>query len=80
VSCSWTGTIDPAFTRFLLLRGQVGGKGRVVLNTTDTSASAFLDSNVAPGQYSYVLVELDASNTTLGHSNPVYITIPPAGG
>jgi hypothetical protein len=80
VSCSWSGGAVAGFVRYLVLRGNAGGKGRVPFSSTDPAASSFEDSGLAAGQYSYVVVELDSSDKALSHSNPVSIVIPPAGG
>ena len=74
VSCSWSGGVVPGFTKFLLLRGD-GTRGRVPYMTSDPTATAYVDTGLAPGSYSYVVVSVDANSKALVHSNPVYVQI-----
>lgn len=80
VSCSWSVSAALGFYRYLLLRGNGGGTGRVPFSSTDPSAGSFVDSGLAAGQYSYVVVELDQAGKTLVHSNPVSIVVQPVAG
>jgi hypothetical protein len=74
VSCSWSGGVVPGFAKFLLLRGD-GTKGRVPYMTADPSATSYVDTGLAPGSYSYVVVSVDANSKALVHSNPVHVQI-----
>jgi len=76
ISCNWSGDTPGAFAKLMLLRGKVGGQGRVPFQSSDPSANSFADTNVEPGTYSYVVVVVDASNVVLGHSNSVAIVVP----
>lgn len=75
VSCSWSGGAVPGFARYLVLRGDGGPRGRVPFSSSDPSASAYVDTVPAAGTYSYVVIEVDAADQPLTHSNPVLVSI-----
>jgi len=75
VACNWSGPTPAGFAKFVLLRGNGGATGRVPFMSTDPSSSSFVDSALAPGSYTYVLVALDSASKPLVHSNMVPITV-----
>jgi len=70
VTCEWRGELVPG-ARFLLLRAQQGGQGRVLLQSVD--AHRFVDTTAEQGaSYLYTVVEVVGSATsTAAHSNQV---------
>jgi hypothetical protein len=79
VACTWTNGAGAGFSKYRLLRGDGGSRGRVPFTSSEPNANSFVDSALPAGNFSYVLVALDANEKAIGHSNPVYIQILPAG-
>ena len=75
VVCNWSGATPAGFAKFLLLRGNGGAKGRVPFSSSSSAVNHFDDAAVQPGNYTYVLVAVDANSKPLVHSNMVPITI-----
>lgn len=74
VSCAWSRWDGEGFARYLLLRSD-GSVGRVPFQTADASTTATIDTGLAAGSYSYVVIVLDPQGTTLVHSNRVTVQI-----
>jgi len=74
VACAWSRWDGEGFARYLLLRSD-GSVGRVPFQTADASTTATIDTGLAAGSYSYVVIVLDPQGTTLVHSNRVTVQI-----
>ena len=78
VACAWSGDAPDAAVRLLVLRGD-GTVGRVRLNTEQLGVRSFLDTDAGAGKtFSFVVVFLDANDTSIAHSNGVHVTTPAA--
>ncbi len=79
VSCEWTGSVPDGFVNYLLLRGNHTAKGRVPFSSTDPTVHTFTDETLPAGSYTYVVVVIGTTGTSIAHSNLVPIVIAAAG-
>jgi fibronectin type 3 domain-containing protein len=73
VACKWSASTDPDLDHYRLGRFTRGGR-QVVYRGKDTS---FVDREVRPGQYRYVVGSYNAKGRLIGWSNETKVKVPP---
>jgi hypothetical protein len=73
VACKWSASADPAFDHYRLGRFGRGGR-QIVYKGKETS---FVDREVRPGNYHYVVGAFDARDHLVSRSNLVKVSVPP---
>jgi hypothetical protein len=73
IACHWHGIVPAGFTHFMLLRKPDNEKGRVILIEPDPKADGWVDDNVGPVGYSYVLHAMGPGDVSLGHSGAAIV-------
>lgn len=73
IRCTWSQSSDGRLAGYRLLRGVASGPGRVF--STGPGDSGYTDTVPVSGvRYSFLVHAVDASGTSLGHSQLVYVT------
>lgn len=73
IGCAWSAV--PAGTDHVIVLRSTPGEARGRVLFPDAGANSITDGGAAPGAtYTYLVHAMDASNTSLAHSNPVTVT------